>query len=276
MTDPRRKRHINAPSAPKKKEASPNSYKMSRPAEGRKEVPKPKPEPSRPEGRQQQGNRSSGQRTGRSQGGRQGGDRRGGRNQQGGRPRQAKPERPKALTGEDWARVIEHDTKEDVVTAMSEKTLGFCRLKVKSGGELLIPSQRLYIGLDSGQRKEVVSILGMARRDRMSNMAKMDMPLVVQMFVEEHAQYFVDEFYNKAGPISLKVHGFELLPDVGKKKASQMVEARNAVGVFASVEELNTACNIDAAELLARRFVSELEDPAMAPRLTELLLPVEV
>lgn len=275
MTDPRRKRHINAPSAPKKKEASPDSFKMSRPAEGRKEVPKPKPEPSRSEGRQQQGNRSGGQRTGRSQGGRQGGDRRGGRNQQGGRQRPAKPERPKALTGEDWARVIEHDTKEDVVTAMSEKTLGFCRLKVKSDGQLLIPSQRLYIGLDGAQRKEVVSILGMARRDRMSNMAKMDMPLVVQMFVEEHASYFVDEFYNKAGPISLKVHGFELLPDVGKKKAAQMVEARNSVGVFASVEELNTACNIDAAELLARRFVSELEDPAMAPRLTELLLPVE-
>jgi len=61
MTDPRRRRHINAPSAPKKKEASPDSYKMSRPAEGRKEVPKPKPEPSRSEGRQQQGNRSSGQ-----------------------------------------------------------------------------------------------------------------------------------------------------------------------------------------------------------------------
>ena len=274
MTDPRRKRHINAPSAPKKKEASPDSYKMSRPAEGRKEVPKPKPEPSRSEGRQQ-GNRSGGQRSGRNQGGRQGGDRRGGRHQQGGRPRPAKPERPKALIGEDWARVIEHDTKEDVVTAMSEKTLGFCRLKVKSGGDLLIPSQRLYICLDSAQRKEVVSILGMARRDRMSNMAKMDLPLVVQMFVEEHASYFVDEFYNKAGPISLKVHGFELLPDVGKKKAGQMVAARNSVGVFASLEELNTSCNIDAAELLARRFVQELEDPAMAPRLTELLLPVE-
>ena len=52
--------------------------------------------------------------------------------------------------------------------------------------------------------------------------------------------------------------------------------AVGTLGVFASVEELNTACNIDAAELIDRRFVSELEDPAMAPRLTELLLPVEV
>ncbi len=179
------------------------------------------------------------------------------------------------MEGEEWARVIEHDTKEHVVTAMSEKTLAFCRLKVRTDCGVMTPSQRLYIGTDAAQREQVTGILGMARRDRMSNMAKMDMPLVVQMFVEEHAQYFVDEFYNKAGPISLKVHGFELLPDVGKKKAGQMVAARNSVGVFASLEELNTSCNIDAAELLARRFVQELEDPAMAPRLTELLLPVE-
>ncbi len=273
MTDPRRKRHINTPSGPKKKEVSPNSYRMSRPAEGRKEIVKPKPQETRSKGGQQQrNNRGNNDR----QGGRtQGGTRQGGRNQQGGRPRQQRPERPKALEGEEWARVVEHDTKENVVTAMSEKTLAFCRLKIRPGCDLMIPSQRLYIGTDAAQRDEVIGILGMARRDRMSNMAKMDMPLVVQMFVEEHAQYFVDEFYNKAGPISLKVHGFELLPDVGKKKAAQMVSARNSVGVFASLEELNTACNIDAAELLTRRFVQELEDPAMAPRLTELLLPVE-
>jgi len=271
MTDPRRKRHINAPSAPKKKEGNPDSYRMSRPAEGRKEVPKPQEE-RRSNGRQQQRNNrgNNNPRGGRNQGGHT----RGGRNQ-GGQPRQQKPERPKALEGEDWARAIEHDTKEHVVTAMSEKTLAFCRLKVRTDCDLIIPSQRLYIGTDGAQRDEVIGILGMARRDRMSNMAKMDLPLVVQMFVEEHAQYFIDEFYNKAGPISLKVHGFELLPDVGKKKALQMVDARNSVGVFASLEELNTTCNIDAAELLSRRFVQELEDPAMTPRLTELLLPVE-
>jgi len=273
MTDPRRKRHINTPSGPKKREVDPSTFKMSRPAEGRKEIPKPKPQESRSQGRRNQRNdRGNNDRRG---GRNQGGNHQGGRNHQGNRPRQQKPERPKALEGEEWARVIEHDTKEHVVTAMSEKTLVFCRLKVRTDCELMIPSQRLYIGTDAAQREQVTGILGMARRDRMSNMAKMDMPLVVQMFVEEHAQYFVDEFYNKAGPISLKVHGFELLPDVGKKKAGQMVAARNSVGVFASLEELNTSCNIDAAELLARRFVQELEDPAMAPRLTELLLPVE-
>ena len=114
----------------------------------------------------------------------------------------------------------------------------------------------------------------MAHFDKMSNMARQDMPSLVQMFVEEHGQYFVDEFYNKAGPMSLKQHSYELLPDVGPVKARNMVKARDGVGVFASMDELNAQCSINGAELLARRFVQEIEDKALVPRLIDLLLPV--
>ena len=118
------------------------------------------------------------------------------------------------------------------------------------------------------------AIIGMAHLDKMSNMAKADLPALVQMFVEEHGQYFVDEFYNKAGPMSLKQHSYELLPDVGPVKARNMVKARDQVGVFASMDELNALAKVKGAELLAQRFVEELEDKTLMPRLTELLLPV--
>ena len=178
------------------------------------------------------------------------------------------------MKDESWARVLEHDVKGGVATVMTEKTLVFCRVKVK-GSDVMTVNQRIYIGKDRSKREAISAIIGMAHLDKMSNMAKADLPALVQMFVEEHGQYFVDEFYNKAGPMSLKQHSYELLPDVGPVKARNMVKARDQVGVFASMDELNSLAKIKGAELLAQRFVEEMEDKTLVPRLIELLLPVE-
>jgi len=274
MTE-RRRRSIKAPSGPRKKETTdPSKFRMNPPPMGRAEVPKPKPKPDPNQPRQNRnrpGNDSSGR--GRQQGGRgrqQGGR---GRQQGGGRRDQPRRERPEQLKGENWARVVEHDVTTGVVTALSENGMKCCRLKVKAS-EMLPHNHRLYIGTDASRREEVTSILGMAHADKMSNMARQDLPVVVELFVTEHAQYFVDEFYNKAGPISLKQHSYELLPDVGPVKARNMVKAREGVGVFASMDELNSLAKIRGADLLAQRFVEEINDPALQPRLIDLLLPV--
>ena len=42
-----------------------------------------------------------------------------------------------------------------------------------------------------------------------------------------------------------------------------------------SFEQINESCGIDAAELLAIRFQSELNDRNLQPRLSDLLLPVK-
>ena len=276
MSDPRRRRQIKSPSGPRKKTNQDLSkYEMSPPPTGRQVVPKPDPKPDPAQQRKQGGQRSErgGERRqgGRGQGRGQGGRGQGNRGQ--GRQNQPRPE-PKELKDESWGRLLEHDVKGGVATVMAEKSLLFCRLKVKAT-ELIPINQRVYIGKDRSKRTEVLGILGMAHLDKMSNMAKQDMPSLVQMFVEEHGQYFVDEFYNKAGPMSLKQHSYELLPDVGPVKARNMVKARDGVGVFASMDELNALAKIKGAELLAQRFVEEMEDKLLVPRLTELLLPVE-
>ena len=271
MSDPRRRRQIKTPSGPKKKATGPDlsKYKLKS-ATGRQEVPKPQPKPDPSQ------QRSGGQRGGqqRRQGGGQRGGQRGGR--QGGRGQgrrdQPRPE-PEALKTETYARILEHDAGTGIATAMAEKSLAFCRLKLK-GSEAMTLNQRIYIGKDASKRTDVAAIIGMAHLDKMSNMARQDLPNLVQLFINEHAQYFVDEFYNKAGPMSLKQHSYELLPDVGPVKARNMVKARDQVGVFASMDELNALAKVKGAELLAQRFVEELEDETLMPRLTELLLPV--
>ena len=273
MSDPRRRRQIKTPAGPKKKETSPDLSKYKfKAATGREEVPKPqaKPDPSqeRRRGGGQQRRQGGGQQ--RRQGGGQRGGRQSGRGQ--GRRDQPRPE-PEALKNETWARILEHDAGSGIATAMAEKSLAFCRIKIK-GDEVMPTNQRIYIGKDASKRTNVAAILGMAHLDKMSNMARQDLPTLVQMFIEEHAQYFVDEFYNKAGPMSLKQHSYELLPDVGPVKARNMVKAREQVGVFASMDELNALAKVKGAELLAQRFVEEIEDKTLMPRLTELLLPV--
>ena len=271
MSDPRRRRQIKSPSGPRKKTTQDLSKYWSAPTTGRQEVPKPDPKPD-PSQQRKQGGQRGGRGGERRQGGRGQGNRGQGNRGQG-RQNQPRPE-PKELKDESWARLLEHDVKGGVATVMAEKSLMFCRLKMKAS-ELIPINQRIYIGKDRSKRTEVLGILGMAHLDKMSNMARQDMPSLVQMFVEEHGQYFVDEFYNKAGPMSLKQHSYELLPDVGPVKARNMVKARDGVGVFASMDELNALAKIKGAELLAQRFVEEMEDKSLVPRLTELLLPVE-
>ena len=130
------------------------------------------------------------------------------------------------------------------------------------------------MGVDRSKREDVGDIMGMARLDKMSSRAVKDLPIVMQKFVEENEAYFIKSFYNPAGFLSLKQHSYELLHGIGNKKATQMVEQRGSSG-FTSFAQLNESCGIDAAELLAIRFQSELNDRNLQPRLTDLLLPVK-
>ena len=277
MSDQRRRRQIKTPSGPRKKDTPDLSkYQMSPPPMGRQEVPKPqpKPDPSQQRSGGQRGGggqRQGGRPGGRNLGGRGRGGRPGGRGQ--GRRDQPRPE-PEAVKDESWGRVLEHDVKGGVATVMTEKTLVFCRVKVK-GSDVMTVNQRIYIGKDRSKREAISAIIGMAHLDKMSNMAKQDLETVIEMYIEEHAQYFVEEFFNKAGYISMKKHAFTLLPGVNTATAQKMVDARNQVGIFASMAEFNSLTKKNGVELLKGRFIQEIHNPSMEPRLIELLLPVE-
>ena len=224
---------------------------MPPPATGRKEIPQPQKKPEQQPRRQQR----QPQR----------------RNNRGNQRPQHRRRDGQPLYDAKWVRVVEHNVAEGVVTGFTEDTVIPCRIAIESN-EALLPSMRIYVGGD-GKGSPEGSILGGARMDKMSNSAKLDFPLIIQLFVEEHGKHFVDAFFNKAGNLSLKQHAFELLAGIGNKKALQIAELRGSSG-FASMEELNEKCGIDSAELLARRFFSEVEDRTLQPRLIDHLFPV--
>ena len=80
-------------------------------------------------------------------------------------------------------------------------------------------------------------------------------------------------FYNRANNISLKVHAFQLLPGVGSSTARSWVEIRGPNG-WVDLDEVSQKLDIDAVELLAERYVSEMENPGEVPCLLDLLVRV--
>ena len=81
-------------------------------------------------------------------------------------------------------------------------------------------------------------------------------------------------FYNSAGPMSLKFHSFQLLGGIGNSKAIQMVQKRGIAG-WQTFEDIDEACGIESVQLLAERYVKEMEDVAQTPRLLDLLVRTE-
>ena len=138
---------------------------MPPPATGRKEIPKPQKKPEQQPQRQQRPQQRSQQR--RSNRGNQ-------------RPQQRRRD-GQPLYDAKWVRVVEHDMSDGVVTGFTEDTIIPCRIAIESN-EALLPSMRIYVGGD-GKGTPSGSILGGARMDKMSNSAKMDFPLIIQLFV---------------------------------------------------------------------------------------------
>jgi len=193
------------------------------------------------------------------------------RNDHRGGQRRNPRDRPDPLLQVEWCRVIDHPENDAAIVVVTEPALHVIRLRPKPSADMQMVGDRIYMGIDHAQREVVQDVLGFARIRDLSNAASIELPIIIQQIIEDSPDVFIQQFFNRAGNLSLKMHAFELLPGVGNKKAMEMVASRGRVG-WENFTQLNEDCNIDAAELLAKRFVSEIEDRGLQPRLLDLLL----
>jgi putative nucleotide binding protein len=189
----------------------------------------------------------------------------------GGQRRNQRSDKPDPLLKVEWCRVIDHPEAGGVVVVVTEPALHVIRLRAKPSAGLQMVGARLYMGIDHSKRDVIQDILGFARIRDLSNSASLELPFVIQQFIEDTPDIFLQQFFNRAGNLSLKMHAFELLAGVGNKKAMEMVASRGRAG-WESFTQLNEDCTINAPELLAKRIVSEIEDRNLQPRLIDLLL----
>jgi len=128
---------------------------------------------------------------------------------------------------------------------------------VPRDGVFLNIRQKVYIGPE--ERKEVKFIKGRPDYGKLTNAARTELPNVIEEIILANEKRFV-EFFNKAGPISIRKHSLELLPSVGKKHMESIIEERGRKP-FESFEDLSARVNLmpNPIRVIQERVIEELQ-----------------
>ncbi len=128
---------------------------------------------------------------------------------------------------------------------------------VPKKGVFLQPLDEVYIG--EGKREQVHHIYGKVAYDKLTETAKAELVEVVAEAVKKNEKKFI-EFFNKAGPISTRMHQIELIPGVGKKHMWDILEKRQEKE-FDSFEDIKKRVKLmsDPEKAVVKRIIEELK-----------------
>ncbi len=114
----------------------------------------------------------------------------------------------------------------------------------------------VYIG--EGKREHIHHIEGRIPLDKLTNTASGELSHVVERLVSENEPRYV-EFFNKAQPLSTRMHSLELLPGLGKKHMWEVLEERRD-GDFTNFANIKDRVKLlpDPGKLVIRRIMAEL------------------
>ncbi|MBI5798260.1 DUF655 domain-containing protein [Candidatus Woesearchaeota archaeon] len=123
-------------------------------------------------------------------------------------------------------------------------------------GVTLQPNEVVYIG--EGKRDQVHHVAGRITGEKLTQTAQGELEIVVKNLVLEQPERFI-EFFNKAGPISTRMHQIELLPGIGKKHMWEILEQRKEKA-FESFEDIRTRVKLipDPLKVIVKRIIMEI------------------
>lgn len=145
--------------------------------------------------------------------------------------------------------------REPTAQLLGEKYFTLLEVAIKKGVNCSL-GQKLYIGKD--ERAEVEKIKKRIEFNDLTATARNELPLVAKQVIHDREQEFVSLF-NKAGPISIRLHQLELLPGIGKKHLQEILEARDT-RPFSSFKDIQERVSLlpDPANLIFTRINEEL------------------
>lgn len=146
--------------------------------------------------------------------------------------------------------------KTPIVQAMGKENFTLLELVPKKD-VFLQPSELVYIG--DKERDKIHHINGRLALQRLTPTAKSEIEPIVKKIVSENPAKFVD-FFNKAQPLSTRMHSLELLPGLGKKHMWQILEERRGEP-FKDFEDLKSRVKLipDPEKIIIKRILKELE-----------------
>ncbi len=120
----------------------------------------------------------------------------------------------------------------------------------------LQPLEEIYIG--EGKRDKIHHIIGKIYLDKLTGTARSELEYVVKDLVEKNEKKFV-EFFNKAQPLTTRMHQLELLPGLGKKHMWEIIEERKGKP-FESFKDIKARIKLmpDPEKIVIKRILLEL------------------
>lgn len=146
--------------------------------------------------------------------------------------------------------------KTPIVQAIGKDHFTLLELVPKKGVVLKL-MQELYVGPD--KRDEIQHIIGRLPMHKLTGTAKQELEFVVKEIVHTNQTKFID-FFNKAQPLSTRMHQLELLPGLGKKHMWEIIEAREEK-LFENFADIKARVKLmpDPEKSIVKRIISELE-----------------
>jgi putative nucleotide binding protein len=116
--------------------------------------------------------------------------------------------------------------------------------------------ERLYIGKEL-YRQKISHIIGRIKYKDLTSIAKTELPIVLEEIVTKQEARFI-EFFNRASPITPRMHSLELLPGIGKKYMWNILETRERK-VFTSFQDMKERTELhDPVKVVVKRVLEEL------------------
>lgn len=161
---------------------------------------------------------------------------------------------PKGLPGGGFAK------KEPLCYALGDEEFKLFELVPKANATITI-GERVYIGKDTVERKQIDHVKRRVSYDELTASAKAELEYVVTDIVMADQVRFV-KFYNDAQAISLRKHMLEELPGLGKKTMIAIIDERKK-GPFKDFTDLGTRVSLikGPEKNIIKRIVLELSDP---------------
>lgn len=145
---------------------------------------------------------------------------------------------------------------EPLAQAIGEKFFNLLEVIIKEGVTVK-PKDRLYIGED--KRKEVKYIRSRIGYAQLTNFSKTELESTIKDLISMDEKRFID-FFNKAGPITTRLHSLELLPGIGKRHMWEIIKERKKKP-FESFADMKERVSMlpDPNKMLIKRILDELQ-----------------
>lgn len=145
---------------------------------------------------------------------------------------------------------------EPLAQVIGEKFFNLLELVIKENTTVKV-RDRIYIGEE--KRDHVKYIRGRIDYSFLTSYAKEELKNVVTELIGKDEKRFVD-FFNKAGPITTRMHSLELLPGIGKRHLWDIIAERKKKP-FSSFEDLRNRVKMlpDPKRMIIKRILDELE-----------------